>query len=309
MSAAEVTVTLRNGVVMPAVALGCWSGTTAEEQRDGWKWMMTGLQAGYKQLDTARIYKTETTVAKAVKEAGVKREDLFITTKMKWDWQAYDVQKAFKQSLRDLATDYIDLYLIHWPMVMAIDENGHVVREANGKDLRTVDVPNFKTCWAEFEKIYESGKVRAIGVSNFSIKTLNELLETAKIVPHVNQVEMHPYLAQPDLMAYCTEKGIMMTAYTPTGYATVRADPTISEIAKKYNVSPAQIILAWHLKRGVTVAVRSTSAERQKDNINLPTLSEEDFQTINKLDRGQRVCNVPDERGMMWGWTKERLGW
>ncbi|TCD63840.1 hypothetical protein EIP91_004907 [Steccherinum ochraceum] len=215
MTAANVDRILRNGVAMPAISLGCWCGWTDEEIQGGWTWILTALQAGYRQLDTAVQYATEPVVAKAVKESGMKREDLFITTKMNWS-QSYDVQAAFNQSLKDLETEYVDLYLMHWPFTVAIDEHGADVLTPEG-DLEVVDRPNFHDVWAGFEKIYESGRARAIGVSNFSIKTLNELLTTARIGPHVNQVEMHPYLAQNELFRYCKENDIMITAYTPTG--------------------------------------------------------------------------------------------
>ncbi|TCD62003.1 hypothetical protein EIP91_007621 [Steccherinum ochraceum] len=311
---ADLTLTLRNGVKMPLIGLGCWNGRTREEALTGKDWFISALKSGYKHLDTGHLYLTEEVVPKAIKEAGIDRKDVFITTKVSW-FQAYDVQAGFNNSLKELDTDYVDLYLIHWPQVVervdATDTRADPdnIAKTPGGDNKVVDRPNFNDVWAEMEKIYESGKAKAIGVSNFSVKTLNELLATAKVVPHVNQVEMHPYLAQPELMKFCKEKGIQLTAYTPTGYATVRNDPTIGEIAKKNGVSPTQIILAWHLRRGVTLCCRSTSAERQRENINLPTLSDEDFETINKLNRDQRVCNFPNERGLVWGWTLERLGW
>ena len=157
---------------------------------------------------------------------------------------------------------------------------------------------------------------------------LDQLFKTAKITPAVNQVEyvpaglhywveiltfihrrLHPYLAQPELKAYCDAKGIVLTAYTPTGYATVRSDPTIVELAKKYNVTPAQVILAWHLSRGVVVVPKSSNEQHQKENLAPPTLSKEDLEAIGKLDRNERLCNKANERGIVWGWTYEQLGW
>jgi len=155
-----------------------------------------------------------------------------------------------------------------------------------------------------------TGKVRAIGVSNFSIKTLESLLKTAKVVPAVNQVELHPYLTQNDLVDYCNAKGIVVTAYTPTGYATVREDETIVKLAKKYNATPAQVILAWHISRGVAVVPKSANVERQKENITLATLGAEDLKLISGLDRNQRLCARPNEKtGKVFGWTMEQLGW
>ncbi|TCD61746.1 hypothetical protein EIP91_007995, partial [Steccherinum ochraceum] len=233
---------LSNGVCMPGVGLGCWAGPTEEQQSNSWKWFLTGIQAGYRHLDTAAQYKTEASVGKAIRESGIPRKEFFVTTKI----------------------------------FMAQDENGEDIHDAEGHPT-PVESPSFNDVWAGFEKIYASGRAKAIGVSNFSIKTLNQLLTTAKIIPHVNQVESHPYLAQPELKAYCEEKGIQLCAYTPTGYAVVRSDATIIELAKKYNVSPAQVILSWQVMRGVVPTPQSANVQRQKDNITLPSLSDEDF--------------------------------
>jgi len=154
-----------------------------------------------------------------------------------------------------------------------------------------------------------SGKVKAIGVSNFSIKTLEQLLATAVITPAVNQVELHPYLSQKELVAYCRGKGIVVTAYSPTAKGAVRADPTIVELAAKYNASAAQIILAWHIARGTSAVPKSTDRERQRENIKLPMLSPGDVDCINALDRNERIANKAGPDGKMLGWTYEQLGW
>lgn len=120
---------------------------------------------------------------------------------------------------------------------------------------------------------------------------------------------MHPYLAQPELKAYCDSKGILIEAYTPTGYATVRSDPTIVSLAAKYNATPVQVILSWHIRRGIVVVTKSTNKEHQKENLELLMLSEDDFETINKLDKNQRVLNKANDRGTVFGWTYEELGW
>lgn len=159
------------------------------------------------------------------------------------------------------------------------------------------------------EKVLASGKVKAIGLSNFSIKTMEELFKTAKVMPAMLQVEMHPYLAQNELLAYCKEKGITVTAYAPTGYATVREDPTVGEIARHYGATPTQVILSWHVGRGVVVVPKSADAGRQKENCQILNLSEADVQIINGLERNQRICNKPDEFGNVSGWSMERLGW
>ncbi|PSS35483.1 hypothetical protein PHLCEN_2v1638 [Hermanssonia centrifuga] len=173
--------------------------------------------------------------------------------------------------------------------------------------LKITDYPFTKT-WAALEKLHESGKAKAIGVSNFSVKTLEELLRTAKIVPADNQVELHPYLIQEDLVNYCKERGITVTAYAPTGYKVVRENPLIIELAEKYKVTSTQVILAWHLARGVAVVPGSKNPEHQKENINLPTLEAEDVKRISALNRNERLSNKP-VNGMMHGCTVEQLGW
>ncbi|SJL11970.1 uncharacterized protein ARMOST_15384 [Armillaria ostoyae] len=193
----------------------------------------------------------------------------------------------------------------------------------------TVDSPTFNESYAEIEKIYASGRAKAIGVSNFSIKTLEELLQTATVVPAVNQIERHPYLAQSDLIAYHKKKGIATEAYSPGGEHAIafhplfssdsslhagnknaiREDPVINAIAAKHGVSPTQVILAWHTAGGVIVIPKSENEQRQKDNMTLPALDEEDLKKIDGLDRGERLCYEVDKNGKVWGWTTERLGW
>ncbi|KAL5520079.1 hypothetical protein ACEPAG_1739 [Sanghuangporus baumii] len=165
------------------------------------------------------------------------------------------------------------------------------------------------------EKVYKSGKVKAIGVSNFSVKNLKKLLETAKIIPAVNQVGMHPHQAQRELLNFCKEKGIVLAAYGSTGHSFVANDPTIVKLAEKYRVSPAQVSLAWHVARGTVAIPKSTSKARQKANLlELPTLSKEDVDLINTLHKNiHYVANPePTERDghkLAMGWTYEQLGW
>ncbi|TFY56561.1 hypothetical protein EVG20_g8881 [Dentipellis fragilis] len=219
------------------------------------------------------------------------------------------VEQSVERSLDALGT-YIDLYLMHFPIAMVYDNDDRDPKDASG-NYRVDSAVDFKDTWAAMERVLanSNGRVRAIGVSNFSIRTLEELLETAKIVPALNQVEMHPYLQQEELKQWQGEKGIVTCAYTPTGYGAVRNDPVILELAKKYGVSSAQIILAWHVARGVVPVCKSSDAQRQRDNINLPTLSDLDFARITALDRYERLCNKIGPDGKMSGWTAEQLGW
>jgi len=176
--------------------------------------------------------------------------------------------------------------------------------------VKVTDDVNFNQSWAEMEKLLDTGKVKAIGVSNFSVKTLEQLLKTAKVVPAMNQVELHPYLVQNDLRDYCKSKGIVLTAYTPSGYSSVRGDPVVNQLAEKYKVTPTQVILAWHIARGNVIVPKSVNDARQKENINLPTLEAEDVAKISALDRNERLCNKADPtNGQVYGWTLEQLGW
>nr|AAS46751.1 reductase AKOR2 [Pleurotus djamor] len=300
-------IVLNTGARMPALALGGWAGLTEEERTQAKEWFLTALKSGYRHIDTAQIYYTEKSVGNAIRESGIPREELFITTKLPWNHHSR-VAESFQKSLENLGTEYIDLYLVHFPQRVFYDETTDFPRNPDGS-IKVVNSPTLNDVWADVETLLDTGKVKAIGVSNYSIKTLEELLKTAKVVPAVNQVELHPFLAQSKLLAYCKEKGIAVTAYTPTGYQTVLTDPTIVELAGKYGVSPAQIVLAWHLSRGVAAAPKSANESRQKENLNLPFLQPEDVAKISALDRGQRIANKADERGQVWGLTLEELGW
>ncbi|CDO71368.1 hypothetical protein BN946_scf184908.g126 [Trametes cinnabarina] len=284
------------------------------------------MQAGYRLIDTAWIYAgTEKATALAIKKSGVPREEVWITTKLHHQHGPF-TQKFFQESLDNLETNYVDLYLMHWPQTSKwVGESSPLVEDLRvgllctiegvpeptdeHGDIITTDEWTFTQTWAEMEKLYESGRAKAIGVSNFSVKNLEKLFETAKVVPAVNQVEMHPYLVQQDLKDYCDKKGIVLTAYTPTGYKNVLTDPTITELAEKYKASPAQIVLNWHVARGVAVVPKSSNEHRQKENLTLLDLEPEDVKRITALDRNQRLCNYANERGKVWGWTYEQLGW
>jgi len=293
---------------VPAIGLGTYGGVTLEERAAVENWALNALKAGYRHIDTAWIYGTEHAVGKAIIRSGIPREQLWVTTKLPYCHPGR-VEESINQSLANAGLDYYDLYLIHWPMVVAYEEKNPSPVNEDGTIKLAVNPPSMGQTWADMEKVLASGKVKSIGVSNFSIKTLEELLKTAKVVPAVNQVELHPYLAQNDLLTYCKSKNIVLTAYTPTGYATVRGDSTIVSLASKYGVSPAQIILAWHISRGTIAVPKSTNIDRQKENIDLPTLAPKDIEAINGLDKGERLCSKAGKDEKVWGWTYEQLGW
>jgi len=290
--------TLNNGVEMPVIGLGCYSGPTPKEQASSQAWILSALQNGYRHLDTAYGYHTEKYVGNAIRQSGIPRNEIFVTTKLP-GYHHSRVAESLNESLERAGLEYFDLYLMHWPVASKwpIDD-----------ELELDNETTFSKCWADMEKLLGSGKVRAIGVSNFSIQNLEILLKESKVVPAVNQVELHPLLAQADLVKYCFDKGIMLTAYSPTGYAQVREHPEVVKIGEKHRASPAQIALAWHVQRGYTACPKSTNVERQKENINLPKLDADDMNVLNGIDENRHLCDY-GPGPLVSGWTYEQLGW
>ncbi|KAK0481196.1 reductase AKOR2 [Armillaria luteobubalina] len=300
---------LNNGVSIPMIGHGASIDRSQPDfEQKARSWLATAIQAGYRHIDTAEVYMTEKAVGEAVKESGIPREDFFITTKLPM-YHKDCVAESFAKSLDNLGMNYVDLYLMHAPQTVPYEEGNPFPLNPDGT-LKTLSSPTFNEAYAEMEKIHSSGKAKAIGVSNFSIKTLDELLTTATIVPAVNQVEMHPYLAQKDLLEYHRTKGIATEAYSPGGHGSlIREEPSLKALALKHSVSTTQIILAWHLSRGVIILPKSENAQRQKQNLNLPTLYTHDIKIIDGLDRGERLVAKLDDNGIWIGWTKEQLGW
>lgn len=265
------TTTLHNGVEMPSFGLGVWQVKDGEEVIQSVK---AALEAGYKAIDTAAVYKNEDGVGQAIKESGIAREDLFITTKVWNADQGFETTLvAFEESLKKLGLEYVDLYLIHWPKA--------------GK---------YKETWRALEKLYKDGRVRAIGVSNFHIHHMEDLLGDAEIIPMVNQIELHPQLSQPEIREYCKAKGIKVEAYSPLGSGKLLEHKGIEEIASKYNKSVAQVILRWDLQNDIITIPKSTKVARIQENATIFDfeLTEEDMATINALNKNQRVGADPD---------------
>jgi methylglyoxal/glyoxal reductase len=265
------TTKLHNGVEMPWFGLGVFKVQEGTEVIDSVK---AAIKNGYKSIDTAAIYGNEDGVGQAIKESGVPREELFITTKVWNSEQGYDsTLAAFDESLSKLGLDYVDLYLIHWPV--------------KGK---------YKDTWRALEKLYKDGRVRAIGVSNFHVHHLEDLLETAEIVPMVNQVEYHPHLAQLELREFCKQKGIQLEAWSPLKQGQLLDEPVITDIAEKHKKSPAQIILRWDLQNEVVTIPKSVKEHRIIENADIFDfeLSSEDMEKINALNKNERVGADPD---------------
>ena len=264
---------LNNGVEMPMVGLGVWKAATGQETVQAVRW---ALQAGYRLVDTATIYGNEAEVGQAVRESGLPRGEVFVTTKLWNSEQLNGTQRAaLEKSLDALGLGYIDLYLMHWPVP--------------GKFLET---------WAILEELYQSGRVKAIGVSNFQQHHLQALLAQAKVVPAVNQIELHPHLAQVALCDFCREQGIAVQSWRPLGggKSDLLQDPVIGGIGRAHGKSHAQVILRWNLQRGIHIIPKSVQQPRIVQNADLFDfeLSEAEMDAITGLDRGTRYGEDPD---------------
>nr|WP_312889044.1 aldo/keto reductase [Desertibacillus haloalkaliphilus] len=263
--------TLHNGVKMPWLGLGVYK---AEEGNEVERAVKTAIEAGYRSIDTASFYFNESGVGNAVKDVEVPREELFITTKVWNDDQGYEeTLAAFEESRKKLDLDYIDLYLIHWPVA--------------GK---------FKDTWRALEKLYKDGLVKAIGVSNFQIHHLKDLMETAEIKPMVNQVEFHPLLTQKELLNYCKQENIQLEAWRPLTRGELFDDPTVVELSKKYGKSPAQVMLRWNLEHGVVTIPKSVTEKRIVENADIFDfeLEQADVEKLDQLNQNKRLGPDPD---------------
>lgn len=262
---------LNNGVEMPWLGLGVWQVTREGEAQRA---IHAAVEAGYRSIDTAKIYGNEAAVGEAIRTCGVSRDELFVTTKIWNEDQGYDrTLAAFEESRERLGLDVIDLLLIHWP----------------GKD-KYIDT------WRAFEKLYNDGRVRAIGVSNFQVHHLRKLAEAGTITPMVNQVEFHPLLTQNELRAYCVEHGIQLEAWSPLMQGNMD-NPVLKEIGVKYGKSPAQVILRWDLQHGVVTIPKSVTPSRIAENGDIFdfVLSEEEVARIDALNENRRLGWHPDE--------------
>nr|AFI38949.1 NADPH dependent aldo-ketoreductase [Lodderomyces elongisporus] len=279
------TYTLNNGLKIPAIGLGTW---LADEEDAAYKATLTALKNGYKHIDTAAAYGNEDQVGRAIADSGVSRDEIFVTTKL-WNDQHKDPEGALDESLKKLGLEYVDLYLIHWPL------------SVDPKTEKPYDDYDFVDTWRNLQKIYKEGKkVKAIGVSNFNKKKLDKLLnsEGVNVVPVINQIEAHPLLTQPDLFDYLKSKDIYITAYSPLGHADASTlkNKVVTDIAKKHDANAGQVLISWGVQRGTIVIPKSTTDERIIDNIKTFTLSQEDFDALNNLEKeeGEKRTNDPD---------------
>ncbi|MFI5607892.1 aldo/keto reductase [Amycolatopsis sp. NPDC051903] len=263
---------LNNGVTIPQFGFGVFQippEDTAEAVR-------TALEAGYRHFDTAQMYRNEEGVGEGIRNSGVPREEVFVTTKLANDAHGHDnAITALEGSLRRLGFDYVDLYLIHWPL------------PHQDKYVKT---------WEGFEELARAGKTRSIGVSNFQVEHLEELARSTGTVPAVNQVELHPALQQTELRAYHRAHGIATEAWSPLAQAEVLSDPVLTELAQKHGKSAAQVVLRWHLQLGTIVFPKSATPARIRENIDVFDfeLDDADVDAIGKLDADHRTGPHPD---------------
>jgi len=266
------TITLNNGVVIPQLGFGVYQITPDDTKQA----TLDALEVGYRHIDTAEMYGNEKQVGEAVSASGLDRSEIFLTSKLNNGFHARDAAlAAFDGTMEALGVDYLDLFLIHWPLPTISD---------------------FVETWKAMQELYESGRVKAIGVSNFQEAHLQRLFDETSIVPAVNQIEVHPYLAQDTLRAFDTAHGIATEAWSPIAQGKVLDDQVIVSIAEKVGKTPAQVTLRWHIQRGDIVFPKSVTRSRVEENFAIFDfeLSDDDIQSITELDRHERTGPDPD---------------
>ena len=268
------TITLNNGVEIPQLGFGVFQVKPDETA----KAVQTALEVGYRHIDTAEMYRNEAGVGEGIRNSGVPREEVFVTSKLNNGFHAHDdALKAFDGTLEALRSDYVDLFLIHWP-------------------LPGIDV-DFVETWKALEEIYRSGRAKSIGVSNFSAHHLRKLHGETEVIPAVNQIEVHPYLVQDDVRAFGAEHGIVTEAWAPIARGRVLDDPVITTIAKRLERTPAQVTLRWAIQRGDVVFPKSVTRSRIEENFAIFDfeLDQADMTAISALDRGEGTGPNPAE--------------
>jgi 2,5-diketo-D-gluconate reductase A len=257
----QPNITLNDGNVIPQLGFGVWQVPNAEAA----KVVGTAISTGYRSIDTAAIYGNEAGVGKAIAASPVPRAKLFITTKL-WNDRHTTAQRAFDESLKRLQLDYLDLYLIHWPKPR---QNAYV------------------EAWKALVQLKEEGRAKSIGVSNFTVSQLKQIIDATGVVPSINQIELHPRFQQKELAAYHEEQGIITESWSPLGQGTLLHDPTLSELAQKHGKTAAQVVIRWHLDRGYIVIPKSVTPSRIRENFDVFdfSLDADDLAKIAALDR------------------------
>jgi 2,5-diketo-D-gluconate reductase A len=265
-------ITLNNGVNIPQLGFGVFK----IDPRETKKATLAALEVGYRHIDTAEMYGNEREVGQAVRESGLERADVFVTSKLNNPFHAPDdAMRAFEGTLKSLDLDYVDMFLMHWPMPK---------------------VGDFVETWKAMEQMAESGHVRAIGVSNFQPQHLQRIFDEAEITPAANQIEVHPYLTQDDLRAFDSEHAIATEAWSPLARGAVADDRVIGEISERMDRTPAQVTLRWHVQRGDIVFPKSVTPSRIRENFEIFdfVLSDDDMAAITALNRDRRTGPHPD---------------
>jgi 2,5-diketo-D-gluconate reductase A len=268
------TITLNDGREIPQLGFGVFQ-IPPEDTREA---TLVALEAGYRHIDTAEMYRNEAGVGEAVRESGLARGEVWITSKLNNGYhKPDDARRAMARTLEALGFDHVDLFLIHWP-------------------LPTRYGGDFVSTWKALEEFQAEGSARSIGVSNFQVPHLERLAETCDVVPAVNQIELHPYLLNADVRRYCEEHDIAVEAWSPIAQGAVLDDPVIGEIAERVQRTPAQVVLRWHIQHGLIVFPKSVTPERVRENFALFdfSLTDEDVAAIDGLDKGEAGRTGPN---------------
>ncbi|KAF3064868.1 Glycerol 2-dehydrogenase (NADP(+)) [Daldinia childiae] len=308
----QQTFTLNNGVKIPAIGFGTFANEGAKGET--YKAVTAALEVGYRHLDCAWFYKNEAEVGEALrdflaKNKSVKREDIFICTKV---WQHLhepdEVKWSLENSLQNFGLDYVDLFLVHWPIAAERDDKYMPKIGADGKYVIKKELTeNPEPTWRAMEELYEAKKARAICVSNWTIPGLKKLLQFAKVKPTVNQIEVHPFLPNQELVEFCQQNDILPAAFSPLGSQDqvpntgekVRTNKTLIEVADRSGHTLAQVLLAWGVRRGYVVLPKSSTPSRIESNFQVPQLSDADFEAVNSVAKGRhtRFVNMKDTFG------------
>lgn len=280
MKSVRDTYTLNNKTKIPCVGYGTWQ---MPNDTSGYEAVLYALKAGYRHIDTAQGYGNEEVVGKAIKDSGIPREEIFLTTKLDNHCHGYEqTLEAFSESLKKLETDYVDLYLIHWPNPLNIRPNFESVNAGT---------------WKAMEELHQAGKIKAIGVSNFRIHHLEATIKNGTVIPAVNQIRLCPGEVNDQLVDFCVSKGILLQAYSPLGTGKVLDVEVVKTIATKHKTSAAHVALAWNIQRGFQPLVKSVKPHRIDDNTKFfnVTLDQEDMDQLNALDGVVGYSANPDE--------------